>query len=78
MYSTLRATVHQGRIELLENATLPENATLLVVVLDDIDPEALTLGEHLIAGLADVRLGRVTPVRSEQELSDHLNAVFAE
>ena len=78
MYSTLRATVHQGQIELLEEATLPENATLLIVVLDDINPEELSLGEHLVAGLTDVRLKRVTPVSTEQELSDHLDNVFSE
>ena len=78
MYSTLKATVRQGQIELLEEATLPENATLLVVVLDDINPETLTLGEHLITGLTDVRLGRVTAVSTKQALNDHLDTVLSE
>ena len=78
MYSTLKATVRQGKIELLEEATLPENSLLLVVVLDDIDLEGLSLSEHLIAGLQDVQLGRVTEVNTEQELADHLDAIFGD
>lgn len=78
MYPTLKATVHQGQIQLLEEATLPENATLLIIVLDDIDPETLTLGDHLIAGLQDVSLGRVTTVSTAEELAHHLDTVFDE
>ena len=78
MYSTLKATVRQGKIELLEEATLPENSLLLVVVLDDIDLEGLSLSEHLIAGLQDVRLRRVTEVNTEQELTDHLDTIFSD
>ncbi|MCB9101237.1 MAG: hypothetical protein H6632_16990 [Anaerolineales bacterium] len=78
MYSTLKATVRQGKIELLEAATLPENSMLLVVVLDDVAPEGLSLGEHLIAGLQDVQLGRVTEVNTEQELADHLDTIFGD
>ena len=78
MYTTLKAKVHQGRIELLEPVSLPENTFLLVVVLDDFDPHRLTLGEHLLAGLEDMRLGRVTKVSTPQALADHLDAVFNE
>jgi hypothetical protein len=39
MYTTLKAKVHQRRIELLEPVFLPENTPLLIVVLDDFDPQ---------------------------------------
>ena len=35
-YMTIRATVRQGKVELLDDITLPEDATLLVTVLDDV------------------------------------------
>lgn len=76
MYTTLKAKVHQGRIELLEPVSLPENTFLLVVVLDDFDPHELTLGEHLLIGLEDIRLGRVTEVSTVETLADHLDAIF--
>jgi len=34
MYQTLKGTVRQGRIEILENIALPENATVLVTILE--------------------------------------------
>lgn len=34
MYQTLKGTVRQGRIEIVENVPLPENATVLVTILD--------------------------------------------
>ncbi|HLE27527.1 MAG TPA: hypothetical protein VI793_05380 [Anaerolineales bacterium] len=34
MYQTLKGTVRQGRIEITENVTLPENATVLVTILE--------------------------------------------
>jgi hypothetical protein len=67
MYTTLHATVRQGRIELLDNFTLPENVPLLVTVLDDPLPEHLTLAQHLQRGLTDVLLRRTVVVRSEDE-----------
>ena len=78
MYSALKATVRQGKIELLEEANLPENSLLLVVVLDDIDPAGLSLSEHLLAGLQDVQLGRITEVTTEQDLADHLDTILSE
>jgi hypothetical protein len=78
MYPTLKATVRQGQIQLLEEADLPENATLLVIVLDDVSPEKLTLGDHLTGGLQDIMLGRVTEVNTVEELAEHLDAVFNE
>lgn len=78
MYTTLRTTVRQGRIELLEAVPLPENAFLLVVLLDDFDPQQLTLGEHLLAGLQEIRQGRVTEVSTTQALTSHLDTTFNE
>lgn len=68
MYTTLRATVRQGKIELLDNFTLPDNVTLLVTVLDDALLEQLTLGQHLQRGLNDILHHRTNLVRSEDEL----------
>ena len=38
MYQTLKGTVRQGRIEITENVTLPENATVLVTILETPPP----------------------------------------
>lgn len=76
IYPTLRATVHNGRIELLDNIQLPENAQILVTILDETPLESLTLGEHLAAGLQDVLLGRVTQADTPEELISHLNVVL--
>jgi hypothetical protein len=78
MYATLKATVRQGKIELLDNFTLPENVTLLVTVLEDSLPEQLTLSAHLQRGLNDILHQRTTVVRSERELKNHLDAVFGQ
>jgi hypothetical protein len=78
IYTTLKATVRQGKIELLDDFPLPENATLLVTVIDDLLPEHLSLAEHLQRGLTDVLLRRTTVVRSEDELKNHLDRIFAQ
>jgi len=79
MYTTLKATVRQGKIELLDAFTLPENITLLVTVLDDVALlEQLTLAEHLQRGLNDVLHQRTTVVRSETELKNHLDSIFGQ
>jgi len=78
MYTTFKATVRQGKIELLDNFTLPENITLLVTVLDDPFFEQLTLSEHLHRGLNDVLRNRITVVRSEDELKNHLDSIFGQ
>jgi hypothetical protein len=75
-YLTIRATVRQGRVELLDNITLREEAELLVTVLDDALPEKYSLGDHLSAGLQDILLGRVVEISNEQDLSLHLDALF--
>jgi len=76
IYPTLRATVHNGRIELLDDIPLPENAEILVTIMDERPLESLTLGEHLAAGLQDILLGRVSRTDTPQELSSHLDAVL--
>ena len=75
-YMTIRATVRQGKVELLDDIALPEDATLLVTVLDDVVLEQYTLGDHLIAGLEDVFTGRTIEVNSEQELEEYLDSVL--
>ncbi|MBU0513087.1 MAG: hypothetical protein KJ638_15480 [Chloroflexi bacterium] len=78
LYPTLKATVRDGYIQLLGNIELPEDAVLLVTVLDESVPENLSLGEHLAAGLQDMLMGRVTEVNTPQELTHHLDTVLGE
>lgn len=78
MYATLKATVRQGKIELLDSFVLPENVTLLVTILDDSLPEQLTLAEHLQRGLNDVLHHHTTVVRSTGELKNHLDSLFSQ
>lgn len=75
-YPTLRATVREGKIQLLDGVELPENTTLLVTVLDESIVENLSLGEHLAAGLQDVLMSRFTEINSPQELAHHLDTVL--
>jgi hypothetical protein len=77
-YMTIRATVRQGKVELLDDITLPEDATLLVTVLDDVILEQYTLGDHLIAGLEDVLAGRAVEVTSDQELATYFDTVLGQ
>lgn len=77
-YAPMRATVRGGNIQLLDNVYLPENTSLLVTVVDDVNGSSLTLGEHLIGGLTDILAGNVTTVSTPQELSQHLDALFNE
>ncbi|MFZ5910484.1 MAG: hypothetical protein ACOYYU_10755 [Chloroflexota bacterium] len=77
IYPTLRATVHKGKIQLLDKVQLPENALVLVTVMDEIAMDSLTLGEHLTAGLQDILLGRVTQADSPEELASHLDEILA-
>ncbi len=76
MYQTLKATVHRGRIELVDDVTLPEKATLLVTIMEEVSPEALTLGEHLTRGLADVTRRHATKVSTSRQLKRHLDSVL--
>ncbi len=76
IYPTLRATVHKGRIQLLDKFQLPENAQVLVTIMDETALDSLTIGEHLAAGLQDILLGRVTQAESPEQLTSHLDAVL--
>jgi hypothetical protein len=76
MYQTIKATVRGGKIELLEDIILPENAPLLVTILDVDTADKLTLGNHLIYGLQDIVSGNVVEVQDEMELPHYLNALF--
>ncbi len=78
MYPTLKATVRRGKIELLDDVALPEQATVLVTIMEDLSPADLTLGEHLTRGLADVALDRVTRVNTSKQLKHHLDTVFGD
>ncbi len=76
IYPTLRATVHKGKIRLLDNVRLPEDALVLVTVMDETALDTMTLGEHLAAGLQDILEGRVSQVETSEELASHLDQVF--
>jgi hypothetical protein len=76
IYPTLRATVHKGKIQLLDKVQLPENAQILVTIMEETALDSLTLGEHLAAGLQDILLGRVTEANTSRELASHLDAVL--
>lgn len=76
IYPTLRATVHKGKIQLMDDVRLPENALVLVTVMDEAAVDSLTLGERLAAGLQDILLGRFTEVKTPQEMKSHLNKIL--
>ncbi len=77
-YATMRATVRDGNIQLLDHIFLPENTSLLVTVVDDEQGSSLTLGQHLIGGLTDVLQKNVTMVSTPQELNQQLDTLFNE
>lgn len=76
IYPTLRATVRKGKIQLIDDAKLPENALVLVTVMDEAAVESLTLGERIAAGLQDILFGRIVEVKSAQEMNAHLDQVL--
>jgi hypothetical protein len=76
IYPTLRATVHKGKIQLLDKIQLPENAQILVTIMDETAMNSLSLGDHLAAGLQDILLGRVTQANTPKQLASHLDAVL--
>lgn len=73
IYPTLRATVRNGKIQLLDDIKLPEDAAILVTIMDENSMSTLTAGERLAAGFL---LGRLTEVNTPEEMSVHLDAVF--
>jgi hypothetical protein len=78
IYPTLRATVHKGKIQLLDKVQLPENAQVLVTIMEETALDSLSLGEHLAAGLQDILLGRVTRAETPKEVASHFDAVLEE
>lgn len=76
IYPTLRATVRKGKIQLIDEAKLPENALILVTVMDEAAVESLTIGERIAAGLQDILFGRTVEVNSLQEMNAHLDNVL--
>jgi hypothetical protein len=76
VYPTLRATVHNGQIQLIDPVKLPEDAVLFVTIMDESVMASLSAGERLAAGLQDILLGRFTEVNSPAEMSAHLDQVF--
>ena len=44
--------------------------------MDEAAIDSLTLGERLAAGLQDVLLGRVTEVKTPEEMKSHLDKVL--
>jgi len=78
IYPTLRATIRKGKIQLLDEFQLPEDALLLVTIIDETVVEKLSLGERLAGSLQDILLGRVTEVSSPESLSAHLDKVLSE
>lgn len=78
IYPTLRATVRKGKIQLLDNISLPEDALLLVTIMDEMAVETLSLGERMAAGLQDILLDRITRVDTPRALTAHLDKVLNE
>ncbi len=76
IYPTLRATVRNGKIQLLNDIKLPENASILVTIMDENSMSILTAGERLAEGLQDILLGRFAEVNTPEEMSAHLDTVF--
>jgi len=77
IYPTLKATVRQGKIQLLDEVNLPENTVVLVTVMDDAAIDALSLGERMIASLQDILVGHVTEISSPRDLTKHLDSLFS-
>ena len=77
-YPTLRATVHNGQIQLLDNVQLPEDAVVFVTVMDASLMDSLSAGERLAAGLQDILMGRFTKTNTADEISAHLDKVFGD
>jgi hypothetical protein len=78
IYPTVRATVRQGQIKFFDDVDLPENATLLITVLERDAFESFTLGEHLVVGLEDILSGQTVEITTTNELQSHLNMIFNE
>jgi hypothetical protein len=78
VYPTLKATVQQGKIELIDDVPLPEDAFVLVTIMDESAMNTLSLGDRIIAGLQDVLHGRVTEINTQQDLKKHFERISNE
>jgi hypothetical protein len=78
VYPTLKATVQQGKIELIDDVPLPEDAFVLVTIMDESARNTLSLGDRIIAGLQDVLHGRVTEINTQQDLKKHFERISNE
>ena len=78
VYPTLKATVQQGKIELIDDVPLPEDALKLVPIMNESAMNTLSLGDRIIAGLQDVLHGRVTEISTQQDLKKHFERIFNE
>ncbi len=76
IYPTIKAVVHRGKVKLLDDVHLPENAALLITVLEENALNYFSLGEHLTAGLQDILSGQITEIATTDELEHHLDAIF--
>ncbi len=76
MYQTLKATVRNGKIELLEDIELPDETPILITILRDLMPPSV--GSNIIRGSEDALVGQTVTVRREAELLAHLHQVFSE
>jgi hypothetical protein len=78
VYPTLKATVQQGKIVLIDDVPLPEDAFVLVTIMDESAMNTLSLGDRIIAGLQDVLHGRVTEISTQQDLKKPFERIFSE
>ena len=78
VYPTLKATDQQGKIELIDDVPLPEDALKLVPIMNESAMNTLSLGDRIIAGLQDVLHGRVTEINTQQDLKKYFKRIFNE
>ena len=72
MYQTLKGTVRQGRIEIVENVPLPENATVLVTILDTPRPPAARNWQAVLDAIHARQRARGHRPPTAQEVAEYL------
>ena len=78
VYPTIKATVRNGQIHLLDDIQLPEDAVLLVTIMETESQVSLSLGERITGSLQDILEGRFTRVETPEELAHHMDQVLNE
>jgi hypothetical protein len=73
MYQTLKGTVRQGRIEIVENVSLPENATVLVTILDTATKPVIRDWQAALDAIHARQRARGHRSPSVQEVAEYLN-----